>query len=423
MTSAADLFRVGNGAGFSGDRIDAPGPVVDTLIARGGPAAIFFEVLGERTIVLAQLEKRRDPARGYEPMLERLLEPVLEKCLRRTGDDIPRAHRPQGARSVRGRRRARCGGRRAPRREHLPQRATAVAALREGAQLVNRSVVTEQLLYEVHDPAHYITPDVALDFTGVRLREAGRDRVEVLGVRGKPAPERLKATACFEGGWLGEGEISLAGPNCLARARSAADVLLERLRRRQLDVRARVDLVGVASVHDDDRGTLWRAYEGPEPAEIRVRLATSGTHPHPVLSGAAGSRRAKDSRRHGAGTGMNEALVTVPLHAVAHSRAGDKGNRLNLSLIAYHPEAYALLAGQVTEAKVLALFAHRGATRVKRYDLPRLHAFNFVIDEVLEGGVNASLNVDGHGKTHSFRLLAMPVRVPRKFVISNEEEQ
>jgi hypothetical protein len=109
-----------------------------------------------------------------------------------------------------------------------------------------------------------------------------------------------------------------------------------------------------------------------------------------------------------------ETLVTVPLHAVAHSRAGDKGNRLNLSLIAYQPEAYPLLAEQVTEEKVLALFRHRGATRVRRYDLPLLHAFNFVIDEVLEGGVNGSLNLDGHGKTNSFRLLAMQVRIPEK---------
>lgn len=117
---------------------------------------------------------------------------------------------------------------------------------------------------------------------------------------------------------------------------------------------------------------------------------------------------------------MNDELVTVPLHEVAHSRAGDKGNRLNLSLIPYRPEAYALIAEQVTEEKVLGLFRHRGATRVRRYDLPLLHAFNFVIDDVLEGGVNGSLNLDGHGKTNSFRLLAMPVRVPRKFLIEEE---
>lgn len=114
---------------------------------------------------------------------------------------------------------------------------------------------------------------------------------------------------------------------------------------------------------------------------------------------------------------MSDGLVTVPLHAVAHSRAGDKGNRLNLSLITYRPQAYPLIAAQVTEEAVLALFRHRGATRVRRYELPLLHAFNFVIDEVLEGGVNGSLNLDGHGKTNSFRLLALPVRVPREFLL------
>lgn len=108
-------------------------------------------------------------------------------------------------------------------------------------------------------------------------------------------------------------------------------------------------------------------------------------------------------------------MVEVPLHAVAHSRAGDKGNRLNLSLIPYRPELYPVLAEQVTEERVLALFRHRGATRCTRFDLPLLHAFNFVLDDVLEGGVNGSLNLDGHGKTHSFRLLSLTVRVPAAF--------
>ena len=70
-----------NCAGFSGDRVDAAGPVVETLIEAGGPAAIFFEVLAERTIALAQLEKRRDPERGYEPMLELLIAPILRDCV------------------------------------------------------------------------------------------------------------------------------------------------------------------------------------------------------------------------------------------------------------------------------------------------------------------------------------------------------
>ncbi len=80
-------------------------------------------------------------------------------------------------------------------------------------------------------------------------------------------------TACYEGSWLGEGEVSVAGPNALARARATADVLLERVKRRGLARRARADLIGVSAVHDSDAGTLWRGYGGPEPPDIRIRLA------------------------------------------------------------------------------------------------------------------------------------------------------
>ena len=111
-------------------------------------------------------------------------------------------------------------------------------------------------------------------------------------------------------------------------------------------------------------------------------------------------------------------FAEVPLHAVAHGRAGDKGNRLNISLIPYDAALFPLLAEQVTAERVHELFRHRGATGVRRYDLPLIAAFNFVIDDVLEGGVNGSLNLDGHGKTNSFRLLALPVRVPAHFVRS-----
>ena len=117
-----------------------------------------------------------------------------------------------------------------------------------------------------------------------------------------------------------------------------------------------------------------------------------------------------------------DVLVTVPLHEVAHGRAGDKGNRLNVSILPYHPQAYAVLAAQLTEARVLSLYAHRGAVSVKRFDLPTLPAFNFVIDDVLEGGVNGSLNLDGHGKSNSFILLGMPVQVPRKFLLIKHSE-
>ena len=103
--------------------------------------------------------------------------------------------------------------------------------------------------------------------------------------------------------------------------------------------------------------------------------------------------------------------MEVPLHEVAHGRAGDKGNRSNISVIPYRPDAWAVLAEQLTEERVLDLFRFRGASAVRRYDLPQLNAFNFVIDDVLEGGVNTALNLDGHGKTLSFLLLSMTVEV------------
>ena len=111
-----------------------------------------------------------------------------------------------------------------------------------------------------------------------------------------------------------------------------------------------------------------------------------------------------------------DALVEVPLHSVAHGRAGDKGNRLNVSIMPYDPACFELLAEQLKESRVLAAYAHRGASSVKRYDLPKLPAMNFVIDDVLEGGVNGSLNLDGHGKSNSFILLGLSVSVPFKYV-------
>lgn len=100
------------------------------------------------------------------------------------------------------------------------------------------------------------------------------------------------------------------------------------------------------------------------------------------------------------------------LHALAHARAGDKGDRLNISLVAYAPELYPLLRDEVTEEVVRKLFAHRRPTAVQRYLLPKLAAMNFVLDGVLDGGVTQALNLDSHGKTLSFRLLALKIAVP-----------
>lgn len=400
----SDLFLVGNGAGFSGDRVDAPVPVVRALVRRGLPAAMFFECLAERTIALAQIEKRRDPDAGYEPMLERLLEPILTDCARAgipilgnfgaanpaaaarcvarlarrlgipdlrigvvTGDDVSGAvdlsslavHEADAGFDMSAwtlvSANAYIGA--APLAEALAKGAQVVVAGRTsdpslaiaplmhhfgwaeddwqalglgaacghllecGSQvtggvfwdpgfkdipdpanigfpiaevgrdgslvitkpgdtggLVDLRSVKEQLLYELHDPAAYMTPDVVMDITGVTLEQAGQDRVALHGVKGHARPDRLKVTACYEGSWLGEGEVSVAGPNALARARATAEVLLQRVKQRGLGRRMRADLIGVSAVHDSDAGTLWRSYDGPEPPEIRIRLAVeSGT--------------------------------------------------------------------------------------------------------------------------------------------------
>lgn len=105
-------------------------------------------------------------------------------------------------------------------------------------------------------------------------------------------------------------------------------------------------------------------------------------------------------------------LVEVPLHTVAHARTGDKGNRLSVSLIPYKAETYPYLLDQITPEAVRAWFSERAPGEVTRYELAKLPALNFVIDDILEGGVNTSLNLDGHGKSLSFRLLSLPVRVP-----------
>lgn len=97
--------------------------------------------------------------------------------------------------------------------------------------------------------------------------------------------------------------------------------------------------------------------------------------------------------------------IRVPLHAIAHGRAGDKGDTSNISVIVYRREAWPLLLDAVTETRVKEVFAPLGARSVKRYELPNLMALNFVIEDTLGGGVNSTLALDRHGKALSFLLL------------------
>jgi len=114
---------------------------------------------------------------------------------------------------------------------------------------------------------------------------------------------------------------------------------------------------------------------------------------------------------------MQTDLPEVPLHQIAHGRTGDKGNCSNISVIAYRPEFFPILVEQVTVERVKELFRHRQPSAVRRYVLPKLGALNFVLDDVLDGGVNEALNLDSHGKTLAFLLLELRVLAPADVVI------
>jgi hypothetical protein len=113
--------------------------------------------------------------------------------------------------------------------------------------------------------------------------------------------------------------------------------------------------------------------------------------------------------------------VIVPLHRLAHARSGDKGNRLNIALVCRAHAFYLPIAEVLTAERVAAHFAARHPSRVVRYALPKLFAFNFVLDDVLEGGVNQSLGLDGHGKALSFFLLGMEIEVAAALLAEHAE--
>src|SRR5205807_1166007 len=103
-----------------------------------------------------------------------------------------------------------------------------------------------------------------------------------------------------------------------------------------------------------------------------------------------------------------------------HGRSGDKGNRLNIALVCYKAAYYPVVASEVTAECVAAHFAARRPRKVVRYELPKLHALNFVLDDVLEGGVNASLGLDGHGKALSFFLLTLKIEIDEELLPAAE---
>ncbi|TYC64161.1 DUF1446 domain-containing protein [Rhodobacterales bacterium] len=138
--------------------------------------------------------------------------------------------------------------------------------------LVSRATCTEQLLYEIHDPARYLQPDVVADFSRVTLEEIGPDRVQVKGASGTPPTGKLKVSVGYRDGWLGEGQMSYAGVNCIERGRLALDLVGARLQVVGPAIReSRGDLIGLDSIAPTVPGTRQR------PTEIRMRYAARCT--------------------------------------------------------------------------------------------------------------------------------------------------
>jgi hypothetical protein len=143
-----------------------------------------------------------------------------------------------------------------------------ITKLADAGGLVSLETVKEQLLYEVHDPTAYLTPDVTADFSTAALAEAGRDRVRVSGAGGRARPAQLKVTCAFDGGFLAEAEVSYAGPGAQARAELAGQIVDERMGHvHASNAERRIDLIGRSSLH----GT---ALDYPTDArDIRLRCA------------------------------------------------------------------------------------------------------------------------------------------------------
>ena len=146
-----------------------------------------------------------------------------------------------------------------------------ISKLADSGGRVDLATCKEQLLYELHDPAQYITPDCVLDITDLDLIQAGPDRVSFQGAKARPRTATYKVTVGYHDGYIGEGQISYAGINAVAKAKWAAEIVQQRLQDRGFSYsEVRVDLIGMSSLHGMGDGR-------PEPYEVRMRLATRTT--------------------------------------------------------------------------------------------------------------------------------------------------
>ncbi|CAJ0717298.1 MULTISPECIES: acyclic terpene utilization AtuA family protein [Ralstonia] len=334
--------------------------------------------------------------------------------------------------------------------------------------LVTTATVSEQLLYEIGDPARYVLPDVVCDFTQVTMTKTGEHRVEVRGARGLAPTPDYKVSATYADGYRATSQLTIVGIDADRKARRTAEAILERTRGlfRQLGLpdysATHIETLGSAYLFGPHQpnvprfeSVMWLAVTHPNKQALELfarEIAPAGTSWAPGTTGAGGRPSVVPAIKQYAflidkarvqarvtllggdsididvptgGAALEpsaaaQASVALPpgptrevsLIELAYARSGDKGDTSNIGVIARRPEDLPLLRAQLTEDAVAAYLAHVVKGRVTRYDLPGIHALNFVCEQALGGGGMASLRNDPLGKGMAQVLLTMPVRVP-----------
>lgn len=294
--------------------------------------------------------------------------------------------------------------------------------------LVSVATCTEQLLYEVHDPSAYFTPDVIADFSNVRFAQEGPDRVRVQGAGGLPAPATLKVAVGYRDGYIGEAQLSYGGTGPpggrgSGRAGAADGCALPgaagRAAGRQLPLRrrsaaprraARGTGAGGRAYGHFRRGRLGgQPQRRPDPGRSlwRRRHLPLGARGHRHRLGLPAPRAGAAAGRDSGGVAMRRKLRDL-----AHARAGDKGDISSIVLVVDDPAHYDLVRQQVTPQRVKEWFGALVKGEVQRYEVPQLGVLNFVCHRALFGGVTRSLAVDPHGKSRGALLLEMEVDLP-----------
>lgn len=333
--------------------------------------------------------------------------------------------------------------------------------------LVEPAVVAEQMLYEIGDPRAYLLPDVVCDFSQVRLAQVGAERVRVSGARGRPPTPFYKVSATYMAGYRCSAQLTIVGIDAVAKARRTGQAILQRTTdmlaalglgtygEHHLEVLGAESCYGPHARHADTREAVLRltvTHRSKEALALFAReIAPAGTSWSPGTTGAAGRPSVSPSIRQYAFLIHKSQLkpqvhldgqvididvpagepfspeppavdtellhagadaVELPLVRLAWARSGDKGDTSNIGVIARRPELLPLLRAQLTPERVAAWLAHLVQGPVTRFEVPGIHAFNFVCEQALGGGGMASLRNDPLGKGMAQILLSLPVRVP-----------